>query len=294
VSELAVGPSDVVVASVWWSALQAQRLVEEAGLSPFVYLVQDYEPLFYPASSEFALAHSTYGLPCVPLVNSATLLDCLRDQHTGWFADGAAAADAIVFEPRPDPDLFFPDASERDATRRLLFYSRPHRAPRNLYEIGLAAVRAAARAGAFAGWELLAIGEPQEPASVGQDLRLDPVPWLSYPDYAALVRSSDVMLAPMLSPHPGHPTLDMAVAGGRAVTTSFGPKQADAFDWARGSVVAVDPTVDALSRALVEAAARGDEVDAWRREGRRLELPGESLDEVIPAVLASAAFSRTA
>ena len=57
---LAVSPEDRFVATTWWSAHVADAATRELGRDRFLYLVQDYEPLFYPMSTWNALAEQTY------------------------------------------------------------------------------------------------------------------------------------------------------------------------------------------------------------------------------------------
>ena len=63
---LAIGARDLFMATAWWTAQQAKYAVRQTQHSRFVYLIQDYEPLFHPASTQQALAAETYSLDHLP------------------------------------------------------------------------------------------------------------------------------------------------------------------------------------------------------------------------------------
>jgi hypothetical protein len=249
---LGIGRDDTIVATWWPTAYIAAQAISATGAREFLYLVQDFEPAFYPWSTNYALALQTYAMPMRAMCNTSLLRDHLVDGRIGRFAEAPAEAISITFEPAVDRQLFRP--RDRPAgSRRLLFYARPGK-PRNAFELGLAALRRAVAAGAFAGdWEFVAIGEqvPELPLGAGRVLR--PMPWRSLADYGELLGSSDVLLSLMLSPHPSYPPLEMASAGGNVVTNTFGVKTAAAMARLSPRIIAVAPEVDGLASAL-EAA----------------------------------------
>lgn len=255
-AELRFGAGDVPFASWWPTAHLAHAALGVVRAREFVYLIQDFEPGFYPWSTKYALAAATYALPIRAIVNESLLLDHLRNERIGIFGEPDLGGRAVAFTPAVDRDLFARRDREPGAPRRLTFYARP-RNPRNLFELGLAALRAAHAAGAFDGapWEFRAVGQdlPTLPLAPGHVLR--PVPWLAYPDYAAFLAESDVLLSLMLSPHTSYPPLEMAVAGGLVVTNTFGVKTQAALQAISPAIHATAPTVDGLVTALGDAAA---------------------------------------
>jgi hypothetical protein len=218
----------------------------------FIYLIQDFEPGFYPWSTKSALAEATYNLPMRALVNEPLLERYLRGAGTGRFGSSAFAAQ--TFMPAVDRAIFARTEGARAGSRRLLFYARP-RNPRNLFEIGLRVLRDAAAAGVFDDepWEFIAIGHelPNLPLSTRHVLRSQP--WLRYEDYGALLGSSDVLLSLMLSPHTSYPPLEMAAAGGLVVTNTYGPKTTEALAAISPAIHAAAPEVGPLVEALRHA-----------------------------------------
>ena len=249
---LHVSRDELVMATWWPTAHLARRTLPVSGRADFLYLVQDVEPAFYPWSTNYALALETYGMPIRPIFNTGLLREHFLASGMGpaaWREERAST----WFEPAVDTTLFRRRPRPAGAPRRLLFYARPGK-PRNLFDLGLRALREAVRSGAFDGWTLQAIGEPIPELDLGGHATLRPTPWQSYADYAALLGDSDVLLSLMLSPHPSYPPLEMAAAGGLVVTNAFGVKTAGALRAISPRIQAVDPTVEALAAGLVDAA----------------------------------------
>jgi hypothetical protein len=107
-------------------------------------------------------------------------------------------------------------------------------------------------------WEFLAIGSrgsiPALPIGLGHMLR--PAPWADYEAYANLLRESDILLCPMLSPHTSYPVLEMVACGGISVTNTFAGKTRDELERISANIVARPPTVEGFTEGLIEAASR--------------------------------------
>jgi hypothetical protein len=255
---LDVGRDDVLVATWWRTAQMANACLPHLRAREFIYLVQDFEPGFYPWSTKSALAAATYNLPIRALVNEPLLEQFLRREGAGRFGSGGLPVQ--TFMPAVDRAVFARHDQSPGTPRRLVFYARP-RNPRNLFEIGLRVLRDAVAAGIFDNepWEFLAVGQelPDLPLSPRHVLKSQP--WLHYEAYGALLGSSDVLLSLMLSPHTSYPPLEMAAAGGLVVTNTYGPKTAAALAAISPAIHAaapeVEPLVDALRRAVVAVSA---------------------------------------
>ena len=149
---VSIGADDIFFATAWWTAQIAKVAVAQTAHKKFIYLIQDFEPILHDASTFQARALETYGLPHIPLINTRLLLDHLVEERAGLFADHAFAADALCFEPALDREQYFPENQEKAPSekRTLLFYARPTAARRNLFEIGVAALRDAVASGGWA------------------------------------------------------------------------------------------------------------------------------------------------
>jgi glycosyltransferase involved in cell wall biosynthesis len=120
-------PADCTIATFWRTI---EQVVPVANGGRKYYLVQDFEPWFYPMSLPNLRAENTYrlGLHCLTL--GRWLAKFLR-QHYG--------AEADFFDFGVDLDTYRP-AQCLTKQRRICFYARPA-TPRRCYEMGLAALR---------------------------------------------------------------------------------------------------------------------------------------------------------
>lgn len=279
---LQIGPGDVFLATHWTTAQQLKAVLPKMPCRQFFYMLQEFEPGFYPWSSNFALAVETYGMDYWPIINQATLANYLLAQPFGRLNDPAVRNRAIVFEPAVDAALFYPSAaSAQHRPRRLLFYARPTNT-RNLFGLGMLALRQAAADPAFAGWEFLSIGSrgsvPDLPLGNGHTLRR--APWMDYAGYGDVLRGADILLCPMLSPHTSYPVLEMAACGGLSVTTTFATKTREALAAMSENIVAAEPTTEAMAQVLIQCASR---VNGGQHGSAAITLPrdwGTALDPV--------------
>jgi glycosyltransferase involved in cell wall biosynthesis len=305
---LNIGSNDIFFATAWWTAMMAQAASPLVGGKPFLYLIQDFEPIFYAASSHYALALETYSFPHIPVINTHILRDFLVESGVGRFAQSGHAADSLAFEPALDRSVFFPPSaspsqlatarsesktntqrqSNPPTKRRLLFYARPSIGVRNLFEIGLAALTAAVDQHIFDPdtWDIVGMGEEFVPRSLGHGAMLECAPWLGFTRYAEQMRSSDILLSLMLSPHPSYPPLEMASCGGIVVTNSYANKTPERLAGISANIITAEPNVSEIVAALRTAVERLDDITA-RHTASKLDLPAswdEAFAEIIPSI----------
>ncbi len=279
---LAVGPGEVFMATHWTTAQQLKPVLPSMRVKQFLYMLQEFEAAFYAWSSNHALALETYGMDFWPVANEGLLAEHFFAQQVGRFADPAFHERVTVFEPAIESRVFRPPAGDSPPRpKRLLFYARPSN-HRNLFGLGLEALRVASADPAFAGWEMLAIGGrggvPELPLEGGHVLR--PAEWRGFLAYAEQLREADVLLAPMLSPHTGYPALEMAATGGLAVTNAFSVKTVRVLEGLSDNIFASEATVEGMSASLV-AAARA--VNDRRARTASLRMPRDWADSLDPA-----------
>lgn len=242
--------ADMFMATAWWSAHVADKLIRRHGMAQarFLYLIQDFEPHFYAWGPEFADAMASYHFDFDPVFNTTLLRDFFAGQGFAF-----AGGDALAFHPSIDIARYSQVARKPadHGPRRLALYGRPD-VPRNMFAT---AVEALARFVEKEGLgpeqiSLVSIGQSHGDVSLpgGLVLRsLGKLPWEDYPDYLGTV---DLGLSLMYSPHPSHPPLEMAAAGVRVVTNGFGPKDLNRLSPAILSVQATAPELaEALSAA---------------------------------------------
>ena len=273
---LPVAPGDVFMATWWPTAYVAREAMRHARAQEFVYLIQDFEPGFYPWSTNYALAEATYSFPCRAIFNEHLLRAHFAASRIGRFDAGASPALATAFDPSVDRARFSRDAYPADAgrraKRRLLLYARP-KIERNLFTLSLRSLRAAVQTGAFDGedWEFVATGADIPELALSRRHVLRPAGWLGYPEYARLISQSDLLLSLMLSPHTSYPPIEMAAAGNLVVTNTMGAKTAEALRSISPRLIGVAPTEVSLVEALRVAASM---VREGRVPGGDVALPG--------------------
>lgn len=248
---LAVRRTDIFVATAWWTAYGAQRLsawqAEQFGIPalPLVYLIQDHEPGFYPWSSRYALAQSTYCYPGPQIGVFNTSL--LRD----WFvAQGYRFSAVHAFEPHLNPVLMerLHGASRPGKVRRLLVYGRPD-TPRNVFELLCLGIREWCHTDPEAGgWEIISLGETHLPVGLPNGGQITALGKVSLEKYAEILHSARVGISLMLSPHPSYPPLEMAAFGLHTITNRFGNKDLTGFSPLIQSLAILTP--EAIAAAL--------------------------------------------
>jgi hypothetical protein len=272
---LEVSAEDRFIATTWWTAHVAHHATRQLGGGPFLYLIQECEPLTMPMGSEAALARQTYDFPHRALFSTELLRDYFRSLRLGVFAGNDGDAESAAFENAITPVRPPTEEEMRDSERKLLFYARPElHAERNMFELGMLALAQAREEGTLEGWELHGIGA-QQPGEIryGSDLRLELLERQSQSDYGDLLRGHSVGLSLMLTPHPSLVPLEMAAAGMPVVTNTFENKTREALAAISGNLIAVEPTIEAIKEGIREAVAassdherrlRGAEVN-WSR-----------------------------
>jgi len=271
---------DVWVATFWTTAWNLARLVEKKRVRAdnVLYVVQDWEPGFYPWGDLRLKARSTYDVGFQLLVNSRPLARYVGDR-TGRPIDPSR-----VFAPELDPGPLHVSADRwkpsPDGTLRVLFYARPSK-PRNMLKLGLQALQA---------WSLTRsddsdvvvrlAGEPIGSVDLGPRLRTEVLGKLSYDDYYDILADTDVGLALMSSPHPGHLALELPMAGIPTVTNQF---EGYREPWVNGLVVAERADTRALAEALTSAAAVASTLESHTAGALERDLGG-SLGEAMSSV----------
>ena len=268
-SPAVLGARDVFLATYWTTAFRLKSVLPGMQVKEFIYLIQDFEPGLYPWSSCYAQALETYSMRFRALINEQFLADHMTENGIGRFADPGFISRCAVFEPAVDRRLFYP-IETTGSPRQLLFYARPGEL-RNLYGIGFEALRAATSHPLFAdgNWRFVAIGSSESRGksgtfgtALGGRLPLNgtqflhAAPWLTYEDYARMIRESDILLSLMLSPHTSYPVLEMAACGKIAVTNTFGSKSEERLTAISTNIIAASPTVEAIRDGLISAAGR--------------------------------------
>ncbi|MDQ4055700.1 MAG: hypothetical protein M3237_23820 [Actinomycetota bacterium] len=269
---------DVWVATYWTTAWALKTLARTGRVAAdrVVYLIQDFEPGFYPWGPLYAKAFSTYAAGFLPLVNSASL--------AAYVADVAPTTPDVAFAPALDPGPLHAAAERwRPAAPgevRVLFYARPGK-PRNMFAAGLEALRLWAERlpDGVTGVIRFAGEDIANEVDLGPRARVEMLGKLSYDGYHDLLADTDVGLALMLSPHPGHLALELPLAGIPTVTNDFAGYRAE---WVTGLTVCdTDPT--SIADALVRTAETARGLTRHQPHDFRLDL-GVTLEQAVTRI----------
>lgn len=227
--------ADAGIATLWVTAYALSLSKKERRK---FYLIQDFEPMFYPAGTQYALAEETYRLGLYGLCNTDNLAHIYRSEYGGK---------AASFMPAIDPTIFHANG-------------RPYRTPRDP-----ATVFVYARPGHWRNcWEMASLALEQLKERLGDRVRIVTAGSWAIPDggrggirhfglldyraTGALYRQCDVGLALTVSKHPSYLPLELMACGAPIV----------AFDnpWGhwilrdRENCLLADRTVDGLTDRL--------------------------------------------
>jgi len=252
---LPVRPGDRFMATAWWTAVSARaiqnwQVANYKMLQPakYLYLIQDYEPGFYPWSSRYALAEASYHDTdrFVAIFNTNLLKNFFLQQ-------GYEFSQVHAFEPVLHPIL----RQQRELLQsvpkqpRLLVYGRPGVA-RNAFELTIMGLRAWVAQGGGAGWSFVSAGEQHPVVELGNGCQLLPLGKLSLEQYASELSHAAVGLSLMISPHPSYPPLEMVAFGLQVVSNRYGPKELGKL---YPGILSADPlTPTTIAERLAEAA----------------------------------------
>jgi hypothetical protein len=221
-----VRAKDIFLVYNWYIALNARSIIDQQATlfggeqKPILYIIQDYEPLFYKFSSTHMLSRLAFDMrrPCWGIFNSSQLFEFFG-------AQGHSLDRSYVFEPKIPrglrPGL---DAGPIAKSKRILVYGRPQ-IPRNCFpavEKGLKLW--AQRYPQFEDWKMVSAGLPHKPVPIAPGRSLESLGKLPLEDYATLLRTTAVGLSLMASPHPSYPPLEMVHFGALTITNTYANK----------------------------------------------------------------------
>jgi glycosyltransferase involved in cell wall biosynthesis len=193
--------TDIGVCTLWTTAFALARF-NDVGAK--FYMVQDYEPSFYPAGSMYGLTEATYRLGFAGIVNTPGLAEIYESYGNP----------AVAFTPAFDvPDLDVDKPSNReDEPIRIVLYGRPS-VDRNAFElVASACVLLKRRYGNAI--RIVSAGEEFDPADLGLEGILENRGLLStLAEVQQLYLDSDIGICFMFSKHPSYQPFEYLAAG---------------------------------------------------------------------------------
>lgn len=266
-----MAPAEFTFATTWWSAYAVRRF---ADTKHKCYFVQDFEPAFFPAGSEYIFAENTYRFGFTAITAGTWLAEKLHHEYgartfpLGFSYDKRLYSGSVAL-PKVGKPI------------RIFFYARPT-TPRRGFDVGVLVLAEVARRHpdveiVMAGWDLSAYDIPFKHNDLGA---------LSHSALPALFESCDIALVLSYSNLSLLPLELMAC--GCAVVSNRGPN----VEWllSEANSVLVDSDIDALAgaicRLIEDPAARAAQQRAglefaagtdWRAEGARFHAALEQI-----------------
>ncbi|WP_369140001.1 rhamnosyltransferase WsaF family glycosyltransferase [Modestobacter versicolor] len=228
----AVPAADVDIATLWVTAFAVAK--HRATARKF-YLVQDYEPMFYPAGTQFALAEESYRLGLYGLANTDNLARVYRDEYAGRAWSFTPAVDPTVFHPHGRPER------RPDDPVTVFVYARPGHW-RNCWELAAPALELLKRRLGNR-VRIVTAGSWALESAEARDLIVRGL--IDYRATGDLYRGVDVGLALTVSRHPSYLPLELMASGAAVV----------AFDNPWGHWLLEDGVNSLLARRTIDGVA---------------------------------------
>ncbi|RXZ72068.1 glycosyltransferase family protein [Agromyces albus] len=193
----ALPQADAAVATLW---LTADHVAKAPGVRRKFYLMQDYEPGFYPASTLYAMAEETYRLGLYAICNTRSMYEIYAGLYGGK---------AMYFDPAVDRTIYHAEGRREkgdDEPVTIFVYARDHF--RNCWELAYAALREIKRIHGDR-VRIVAAGARYLPQTADFiDLGL-----LDYRATGAIYRETDIGLTLQISRHPSYLPLELMACG---------------------------------------------------------------------------------
>jgi len=242
----AIPDSDAAIATLWATAY---AVAHYPGTRQRFYLIQDFEPCFYPAGTLYALAEETYRLGLYGLCNTEHMLDLYRGRYNGHGSAFMPAVEESVFHAagRHEP------AADEPVT--VFMYARPGHF-RNCWEMAAPALTELkqklgdrVRIVTAGSWAY---------AEDGLGSGIEHLGLLDYRETGDLYRRCDVGVALTVSQHPSYLPLEL-MACGVPVVAYDNPAGYWLLEHDENSVLVrrtVDALRDGIERLVVDAELR--------------------------------------
>lgn len=227
-----VRKNDIFVATSWWAAHVGFSLLNSSpyrdgyAFNKLIYLIQDFEPGFYPWSTKYMLSRQTYCYKdkTIAVFNSPYLLDFFKANK--FMDEGYCLCPSI-------PESFLKNIQfQQKKERVVLLYARPHAVRNCLDFIDALVLKLYANDPVYwKRWKFIAVGENMPDSTLRSSAHVTVLGRLSMQGYADIASRSALAVSLMVSPHPSYPPLEMAEAGVLVLTNGYDNKNLeDAHD----------------------------------------------------------------
>ncbi len=192
--------ADVSIATLWMTAYAVTHFPHTKRK---FYMIQDYEPGFYPNGTEYALTEETYNLGLYGLCNTENLRNVYHDEYGGKGFAFTPAVDDQVFHAR------WRHQRTPDAPATVFLYARPGHW-RNCWEMAAPALEELKRR---LGDRVRIVAAGSWATGAGAEADVKRLGLLDYQATGELYRHCDIGMALTVSRHPSYLPLELMACG---------------------------------------------------------------------------------
>lgn len=232
-----VGKNDIYIATYWTTALFIEKVVRFQRKTwsdtfwPIIYLIQDYEPGFYPWSTEYYEAERSYRLSIntIAVINSGELERYFKLR--GYSFAGMVSFPPVLNVGLKKKLINLSTSVQPSRKKQVLIYGRPTE-QRNAFSLVVEALK---QTSILMGddakqWRFLSLGEKHQKIRLHNGAFLESRGKVSIDAYAEIMAESYAGVSLMISPHPSYPPLEMSTFGVRTITNCFECKDLSNFN----------------------------------------------------------------
>lgn len=275
---LLISEGDTCVATVWYSAHFAKKIMNTIKGGKFIYLIQDYESNFFSGSTLFCLADETYKFDYIAVFSTEALQEFFLKNDIGSIK--GRDLPYIFFENASASNLSewseFEKLNRRKTRKRIVFYSRPV-VDRNMFELTALVLIESFKRGIFSAdeWECIGMGLGEATIELAPGVRSMSLPRMTLAEYVDAVAGFDICLTLMASPHPSLIPMDLAGSGAVVVTNTFETKTPEYLTSISGNIIPCAPNLEELVAGLAEAKRRSESLEERYENARAMTYPRE-------------------
>ncbi len=267
--KIEVSPDDICVATLWNSAYIAKYIQSKCTHKKFIYMIQDYETMFYPNSSMSALIDATYDFDYHAIFSTEILQKYFEKNKIGSFKN--KGMHSIWFDTAASPTLLKRSEfkKRKQEKKKFVFYGRPHRA-RNAYDLGLYIIQQAIEQDILNSdeWEFISVGAQESEIRLADGVIMKALPYMDIESYKNKMAQMDLCLSLMLSPHPSMVPVDLALSGAVVVTNTYANKTERVLQEISKNILAGKPTVEDILSKIKKAVALVDNLDGRYKKAK--------------------------
>ena len=217
-----IHPEDTFIASAWWDAYVLEKLPLQ---KKFIYLIQDYEPIFYANSDRYIMAEGTYkSEKFIPVCNTELMYRFMVSKDYKYIEKNA-----LWFEPAVGigEKVGRSVAKKPGNKKRMFIYGRPS-VERNLFYTAIKSINEVFLSQELDTneWEIFMAGQDNiNNIQLESGIVINNLGKMNIDEYYQFAKTVDLAVSLMMAPHPSYPPLEFSSIGAAVVTTSYETKQ---------------------------------------------------------------------